>query len=80
MGLCGNFSQRNGQHMENMWKMFSANKSTVYFDKIGELLEKYNNSCHNSVKMTPAEASEIKNSSKFLLINIQVKFTSKIKT
>ena len=24
---------------EKMWKMFSANNSTVYFDKIGELLE-----------------------------------------
>ena len=47
---------------ENMWKMFSANNSTVYYDKIGELLKKYNNSFHNSVKMTPAEASEIKNS------------------
>ena len=47
---------------EKMWKMFSANNSTVYSDKIGELLKKYNNSFHNSVKMMPAEASKIQNS------------------
>ena len=47
---------------EKMSKMFSANNSTVYYDKIGELLEKYNNFFHTSIKMTPAEASEIKNS------------------
>ena len=46
-----------------MWKMFSAN-STVYFDKIGELLEKYNNSYHNSIRMAPSEARKIKNSNR----------------
>ena len=45
---------------EKMWKMFSANNNTVYFDKIGKLLEIYNNSYHNSVKIAPTEASKIK--------------------
>ena len=47
---------------EKMWKMFSANNSTVYYDKIDELLKNYNTSFHNSIGMAPSEASEIKNS------------------
>jgi len=35
---------------------------TVYYDKIGDLLEQYNNSYHRSVKMTPTEAGDVKNS------------------
>ena len=46
---------------QNMWKMFSANNNTVYFDKIGELLKNYNSSFHRSVKMSPIAASDIKN-------------------
>ena len=49
---------------QNMWKMFSANNNTVYFDKIGELLKNYNSSWHRSVRMTPLEASDIKNSNR----------------
>ena len=44
-----------------MWKMFSAN-NTVYYDKIDDLLENYNNSFHRSVKLSPTEASKFKNS------------------
>ena len=47
---------------QQMWKMFSANNNTIYFDKIGELLKNYNSSWHRSVKMAPLEASDIKNS------------------
>ena len=46
---------------EKMWKMFSAN-NTVYYDKIDDLLENYNNSFHRSVKLSPTEASKFKNS------------------
>ena len=49
---------------QQMWKMFSANNNTIYFDKIGELLKNYNNSWHRSVKMAPLEASDIKNSNR----------------
>lgn len=42
--------------------MFSANNSTVYYDKIEELLEKYINSFQTSIKMMPAKVNEIKNS------------------
>ena len=47
---------------QNMWKMFSANNNTIYYDKIGELLKNYNNSWHRSVRMAPLDASDIKNS------------------
>ena len=47
---------------ENMWKMFSANNNTVYYNKIDDLLENYYNSFHRSIKLSPTEASKIKNS------------------
>ena len=49
---------------QKMWKMFSANNNTVYFDKIDELLKNYNSSFHRSVQMSPLEASDIKNSNR----------------
>ena len=47
-----------------MWKMFSANNNTVYFDKIGALLKNYNSSFHRSIQMLPIAASDIKNSNR----------------
>ena len=47
---------------QRMWKMFSANNNTIYYDKIGELLKDYNSSWHRSVRMAPIFASDIKNS------------------
>ena len=49
---------------QKMWKMFSANNNTVYFDKIDELLKNYNSSFHRSIQMSPLEASDIKNSNR----------------
>ena len=49
---------------QKMWKMFSANNNTVYFDKIDELLKNYNSSFHRSVQMSPVAASNIKNSNR----------------
>ena len=49
---------------QKMWKMFSANNNTVYFDKIDEILKNYNNSFHRSIQMTPTAASDIKNSNR----------------
>ena len=65
---------------EKMWKMFSTNNNTVYFEKIDELLKNYNNSFHRSVQMSPVVASDIKNSNEFLPIYIRVRFTSKLKS
>ena len=47
-----------------MWKMFTINNNTVYWDKIDKLVNDYNNSRHSSIKMTPVEASKKKNESK----------------
>ena len=41
-----------------MWKMFSANNNTVYWDKLDKLLDDYNNRKHSSIKMSPTEASK----------------------
>ena len=49
---------------QQMWKMFSANNNTIYFDKIDKLLKNYNHSWHRSVKMAPLDASDIKNSNR----------------
>ena len=44
-----------------MWKMFSANNNTVYWDKLDKLVDDYNNSYHSSIKMTPTDASKKEN-------------------
>ena len=46
---------------DRMWKMFTVNNNTVYWDKIDKLVDDYNNRKHSSLKMTPAEASKKKN-------------------
>ena len=45
-----------------MWKMFSANNNTIYYNKLDKILHEYNyNNYHSSLKITPAEASQNKN-------------------
>ena len=57
--------ERWNQTMKNrLWKMFTANNNTIYHDKLGKVVDAYNNSFHSSVKMTPAEASRKKNERK----------------
>ena len=48
----------------NMWKMFTVNNNTIYWDKIDKMVNKYNNSKHSSIKMSPVEASKKKNVNK----------------
>ena len=52
-----------------MWKMFSANNSTVYWGKLVKLVDNYNNTYHSSIKMTPTEASK-KESEKKVFANL----------
>ena len=57
--------ERWNKTMKNrMWKMFTVNNNTVYWDKIDKLVNDYNTSRHSSIKMTPVEASKKKNESK----------------
>ena len=44
-----------------MWKMCTANNNTVYWDKLDNLVNEYNNTKHSSIKMTPIEVSNKKN-------------------
>ena len=54
--------ERWNKTMKNkMWKMFSANNNTVYWDKLDKLVNDYNNTAHSSIKMTPTEASKKEN-------------------
>ena len=57
--------ERWNKTMKNrMWKIFSANNNTVYWDKLKDLVDDYNNTKHSSVKMTPTEASKKENEKK----------------
>ena len=57
--------ERWNKTMKNrMWKMFSANNNTVYWDKLDKLVDDYNNRKHSSIKMTPIEASKKENENK----------------
>ena len=57
--------ERWNKTMKNrMWKMFTVNNNTVYFDKIEQLVDDYNNTRHSSLKMPPVEASKKKNEKK----------------
>ena len=44
-----------------MWKYFSANNTYKYIDILQTFVDKYNNEFHESIKMTPVEASKKKN-------------------
>ena len=39
-----------------MWKYFSANNTQKYIDVLPSMVEKYNNTCHRSIKLTPSDA------------------------
>lgn len=44
-----------------MWKQFTNQGKTQYLSILPKILCQYNNTKHNSIKMTPVEASEEKN-------------------
>ena len=47
-----------------MYKYFTANLTRTYLDVLPEMTSKYNNTYHRSIKMTPVQASDLKNSKK----------------
>ena len=44
-----------------MWKRFTEQNSTQYLKMLPDIINKYNNNYHSSIKMTPVEASKKKN-------------------
>ena len=62
--------ERWNRTMKNkMWKMFSANNNTIYWDKLDKLVDDYNNRKHSSIKMSPTEASK-KGNEKQVFVNL----------
>ena len=47
-----------------MWKVFTERKNHKYIDILDDLVNNYNNSLHNTIKMTPFEASKKENTLK----------------
>ena len=46
---------------EKMWKYFTDNNTYKYIDVLPDLVEDYNNTVHSSIKMSPIDASKMKN-------------------
>ena len=68
--------ERWNKTMKNrIWKMFTVNNNTVYWNKIDKLVDDYNNARHSSIKMTPVEASKKRMKVKFGLIYMVILFT-----
>lgn len=44
-----------------MWKLFSQNNNTVYWDKLEKLVDYFKNTRHSSIKMNPVKVSENEN-------------------
>ena len=51
--------ERWNKTMKNrMWKMFTTNNNTVYWDKIDKLVDDYNKTRHSSIKMKLIDGSK----------------------
>jgi len=46
---------------EKMFKYFTANNTNIYIDVLDDFVERYNNTRHSSIKMTPVESSKKNN-------------------
>ena len=46
---------------EKMFKYFTANNTNKYIDVLDDFVERYNNTRHSSIKITPVEASKKEN-------------------
>ena len=59
---------------EKMFKFFSANSTRRYIDILDELVSRYNNTKHSTIKMTPVQASDKKNENR-VWMNLYPNFT-----
>jgi len=50
----------------NMWKRFTAENTRNWINMLEKLMNKYNNTVHSTIKMTPVEASKPENKIKAL--------------
>ena len=47
--------------LNKIYKNFTLNKNTIWINDLDKLVEKYNNSYHRSIKMSPINASKKSN-------------------
>ena len=60
---------------QKMWKMFTAENTRKWIDKLDELMHEYNNTVHSTINMTPTEALTHKISSRTnVTVNVPPKF------
>ena len=59
---------------DRMFKYFSANSTRRYIDILDELVSRYNNTKHSTIKMTPVQASDKKNENR-VWMNLYPNFT-----
>ena len=50
-----------GTMKQHLFKYFTANETTKYYDILDKLVKDYNNTVHSSIKMTPVKASKLEN-------------------
>ena len=50
-----------------MWKYFTANNSQKDIDVLLSMSEKYNNTYHRSIKLTPSDAHNLKTISTYIM-------------
>ena len=53
---------------EQIFRMFSANNNTIYFDKLDKLVDQYNHRFHSSIRMSPQRRANRKMRDRCLLI------------
>ena len=58
---------------EKMFKYFSANSTYRYIDVLDDMVRKYNNTKHSSIKMTPTAASDKQNEGRVFLNLLGIK-------
>jgi len=58
---CSIVERWNRTTKEKMFKYFTANSTRKYVDILDKLVDRYNNTVHSSIGMSPKEASEKKN-------------------
>ena len=64
---------------EKMWRHFTETKSNKYLDILPKLVNQYNNTYHNTIKMTPTEGSMVENKHKINYISTITKEKPKFK-
>ena len=62
-----------------MWRYFTETNTNKYLDILPKLLDKYNNTYHRTIKMTPNEGSKIENKHKIKYVSPITKEKPKFK-